>query len=138
MGVTIKGNYSSASSYDFGAGQFASLRAKVAKAALGDKYNIYTEWLATDENTPKEELSKKCENFYKNAGDAVYNFCIQSDCGGKLSPKQTRELYEVIKDVDDNWSLQYLFYQMHHPQSKEDFKVLLRACIKNKCGFKWY
>ena len=90
MGVDIRGNHKDSKSFTFGAGQFANLRAQVAKAALGPKYSIYTEWLATDSQTPRMILSKKCEMFYKAAGDAVYNFCTQSDLEGKLSPKQVR------------------------------------------------
>lgn len=139
MGVDITGKHKDISSYTFGAGQFAALRAKAAKAVLGDKYSIYTEWLETDDDTPKEELHKKCYALYQVGGDALYNFVCASDMEGKLTPKQTRELYNLLKDVDDNWSLQYLFYQMKDPEgTKKDFINLLKDCVDHKVGLCWY
>ena len=136
MSVDIKGSHKGSPSFTFGAGQFANLRQNVAKAILGDRISIYTEWLATDEQTPKDKLSRKCRALYDAIGDAAYNFVVQSDCEGKLTIKQTRELYEAIKNKPGNWSLRYLFYQK--PENKNDFIELLRSCTENKSKLVWY
>ncbi len=135
MGVTLTGTHKGCMSFTFGAGQFAQLREQVAAATLGDKYDIYKEWLATDGKTPKEELSKKCKAFYDAAGDAVYNFCTQSDVEGKLTKKQTRELYEILKNKAGNWSLRYLYFQ--GPDTKDDFIKLLKDCVDNQARLCW-
>lgn len=136
MGVDIRGNFKDSKSYTTGAGLFAILRKNVAKAVLGDGYSLYTNWLETTEETPRELLHIHCKSLYDAAGDGVYNFLVQSDLKGKLTPKQVREVYERIKDSDYDYSLCYIFHRT--PESKRDFINLLEACIAHRSGLKWY
>lgn len=136
MGVDIKGNFKGSPSYTTGCGLFAELRKNVAKAVLGDSIGIYTDWLSTDNDTPKEELHAHCKALYEAGGDALYNFVTQSDTGGKLTNIQCKKLYEKIKDSDLDFSLCYLFF--HNDTTKKDFIKLLGLCVEHNCGLKWY
>ncbi len=136
MGLTMRACYKGALEYDFGYGRMFSLRETIAKEVLKDKFYVYTEWLKTNHKTPKDELSKICENLRKAVGLSVYSFLTQSDCDGKLTLKEVKDIYEKIKDSKANLSLCYGAW--YDEESDKDFINLLEDCIEHKRGLKWF
>ena len=140
MSVTIEcksGNLS----YDLRTWGFESLRMKVASLSSeewGKHYSklmkppfCHKELFYESFNRVTEDLIKK-----RKVSSSVVNFCLQSDCGGKATYRQCREIYKHIKDYDDDVS--YGFAGQQGNFTFNDFKALLEHCIENKCGFEWY
>ena len=131
MGVSIHANNRKCNiEFDMGYGSFFYLRKAVGNALVKDAYGV---WLKTNDNTPKQELHTICENFYSLAGDAVYNFLIQSDCSGYLTSKQCKELSDKITDVKVDGMFGYTRCQ----HSFDDFKELLKYCYRHRTKLVW-
>ena len=135
MGVTIRSNKGDLS-FSCGYGIFRNLRETVAKVMLKDKYNLYQEWLATNEYTSKEELHEKCWALYKVCGNKLYYFLTSSDIEGKGSIYLVRQLLFHLRHSDEDFSLCYGIEW--NKERKRDFIDLLEYCDKLNCGFKWY
>lgn len=136
MGVTMRCRKKGAEEYDFGCGRFIGLRRTVAKEILQDKFDIYEDWFITTEETSKDVLHQKCEALWTAAGAAAYDFFTQSDCGGKLTLKQVKEIYAKIKDSKEDFSMCYAaWYTEEH---KSDFLNLCKECIEAHRGLEWY
>lgn len=122
-------------SYDFGYGKMYTLRYRIAREIFKDKFYIYEEWLKTNDYTPKEELSKICNSFREVAGLAAYDFLTQTDCGGKLTLKQVKEIYNKIKDSKEDLSMCYA--GSYTEERKADFLRLCEECIQSHRGLWW-
>ena len=134
MGVTLTSNYKEALSLDAGYGTFMRLRAKTAKAIMGEEYYIYESWLRTDERTPPDVLNKKCEAIYSK-WEALWEFVSQSDCSGKLGYKHCGSLYELIKNSEEDFSFCYDDY--YEDENKKDFINLLKGCYSHRANLIW-
>lgn len=107
MGVTIE---SKNKSIDLGYGGFARLRKKVAELA-GNDIGIHYKRL---NNAPyfESERKKWFEEYDKQIAiisenhhgklDGILDFLYSSDCGAKMPVDVCKQIYEVIKDYDDN------------------------------------
>lgn len=136
MGVTIRCRKKGAKAYDFGCGRFIGLRETIAKEILQDKFSVYEDWFRTTDETPYDVLDQTCEALWKAAGAAAYDFLTQSDCGGKLTLKQVKEIYAKIKDSKADLSMCYGAW--YTEESKSDFLNLCKECIEAHRGLEWY
>lgn len=59
-------------------------------------------WFFKEYDAKTEELVKQGE-----ITEEVANFLYQTDCEGKIDRKQAKEIYELIKDCDDNMIFGY-------------------------------
>ena len=136
MGVTIK---SKNKSIDLGYGGFARLREKVAELA-GNDIGIHYKRL---NNAPYFESERKkwfkeydkriaiiSENHHGKL-DGILDFLYSSDCGAKMSVDVCKQIYEVIKDYDDN--ILYGYAGRSDCTKFRDFKELVKDCIDNNC-----
>lgn len=64
------------------------------------------------------------------------DFCLQSDCGGKIHYGACKEIYKHVKDYDDN--VCYGYAGRPDCTMFKDFKNLLKECIDNKCDLIWW
>ncbi|MDM8310811.1 hypothetical protein QUW36_01945 [Clostridium cadaveris] len=115
MGITIR---SKRYSCDMGCGGFGRFRNAVAEKVNEEFYKHYL-----DLSSPEAMFSfgKKREEYFKTY-DAktnefvkkniisveVANFLYQCDCEGKIDRKQAKEIYELIKECDDNIAFGYV------------------------------
>ena len=142
MGVTIE---SKNRSIDMGYIGFNRLRTKVAELAaedIGLHYKQLNESLRLFGNSRKEffiiydrkitELSEK----YNGEKDGILHFLYASDCDGKMPVSICKEIYEVIKDYDDN--IVYGYAGRHDCAKFKDFKELVKDCIDNDCEMEWF
>ena len=136
MGVTMRCRKKGAKGYDFGCGRFIGLRKTVAKEILHNEFSVYEDWSRTTDETPKVALHKRCAALWKAAGAAAYDFFTQSDCGGKLTLKQVKEIYAKIKDSKADLSMCYGAW--YTEESKSDFLNLCKECIEAHRGLEWY
>ena len=109
MGVTIS---SKRHSCDMGYMGFNRFRNTVAEKVGGEFYKHYLRLSDTETmfliGEAREQYFKKYDaatKDYIEQGDLtieVANFLYQSDCEGKIDRKQAKQIYESIKDCDDN------------------------------------
>ena len=114
MGITIG---SKRYACDMGYGGFGRFRNVVAEKVNDEFYKHYLELSSPKVmfsfGKEREEYFKKynakTEEFIKQniVTGEVANFLYQSDCDGKIDRKQAKEIYELIKECDDNISFGY-------------------------------
>lgn len=140
MGVTIKSkNYS----IDMGGGGFNNLRTKIAELTgkeIGEHYKELTKGTflyGTEREEFFENYNKKIseleEEFKIPCG--ILDFLYASDCGGKLPFKKCKQIYEVIKDYDDN--ILYGYIGRKDCAKFKDFKEIVKDCVDSKCSMRW-
>lgn len=139
MGVTIE---SKNHSIDLGFGGFYNLRAKVAELSdtdLGRHYRDLTDapFFSGREEFFKEYNKKITEIVNKNnIPDAIPDFIYQSDYDGEISPEQCQQIYEVIKNYDDN--ILYGYCERKDCAMFKDFKKIIKDCVENNCNMTWW
>ena len=114
MGITID---SKRYSCDMGYGGFGRFRNMVSEKVNDEFYKHYLELSSADamfsfgSNRKKyfEKYDAKTKEFVEKniVSEEVANFLYQSDCGGKIDRKQAKQIYELIKECDDNISFGY-------------------------------
>lgn len=114
MGITID---SKRHSCDMGYSGFGRFRNTVAEKVNDEFYKHYLELSSPKAmfsfGNEREEYFKKYdaktkEFIEKNIVTVeVANFLYQSDCSGKIDKKQAKQIYEFIKECDDNISFGY-------------------------------
>lgn len=142
MGVTIE---SKNNSIDLGYGGFNNLRKKVAELTA---YDIFEHYKKLDDgmflfgeaqkkffkeyNSKIEELDKN----HKEEKSSILDFLYASDCNGEMDTKHCKDIYDVIKDYDDN--ICYGYCGRPDCTMFKDFKELVKDCIDNGCEMTWF
>lgn len=143
MGVTIESpNYS----IDMGYGGFNNIRKKVADLAGADIGQHYRGletapmfdfvgertafFKAYDAET--QRISQK----YHGEKDGILNFLYKPDSGSTLSAEDCKQVYEIIKDYDDD--ILYGYAGRPDCAKFKDFKQLVKDCIDNKTDMEWW
>jgi hypothetical protein len=137
MGVTI-GNKNR--SIDMGYGGFYNLRCTVAGLLSKELGKLYKDWCHPVSSLTDEEGNKLLAKLEEKGEFAkedypVLDFLFASDTGGKVSAKDCRRLYNVIKDHDDNICYGYAG---HKDCAKfKDFKEIVEDCARNRLVLSW-
>lgn len=142
MGITIR---SKNKSIDMGYAGFNKLRTKVAELTADDIGEHYKKlhdsiFLMGDlrksffdkYNKKIQELSQK----YNGEKDATLDFIYASDCEGKITAEQCKNIHEVIKNYDD--SILYGYSGREDCATFKDFKELVKDCVDNGCDMEWW
>lgn len=114
MGITIS---SKRYSCDMGYGGFGRFRKMVAEK-VNEEFNKH--YLSLSDQTVMSLYGEKRDEYFKKYDATTYeyigkgmvtaevaNFLYQSDCNGKIDRKQSKLIYELIKECDDNISFGY-------------------------------
>lgn len=81
-------------------------------------------------------LRNKIADFVpENSAEGTISFLEQADCGGKLSPKECRELLKDISEMKDNGDI---YGYQYCQRTLTDFKELLQNCIEHRCYLFWH
>lgn len=142
MGVTI---HSKNNSIDLGYGGFNNLRTKVAELAADDIFEHYKKlsdsmYLIGDSRKAFFEVYDKkiteISEAHNGEMDGILHFLYASDCEAEMPVKVLKQIYEVIKDYDDN----ILYGYVGRPDCVKfkDFKELVKDCIDSNCSMEWY
>ena len=141
MGVTIG---SKKYSIDMGCGGFNNLRKKVAELTgkeIGEHYKELDKGMFIS-GTEREDFFKK---YNKKIGDlentfkiprGILMFLYASDCEGEITSSKCKQIYEVIKDYDDD--ILYGYCGRSDCAKFKDFKEIVKDCIDNKCAMEWF
>lgn len=136
MGVTIWCK-KTGTSYDLGYGGFSNLRDKVAELCskeFGKHYACLIKLHSTEEF---EEFDRKTKELLdrKVVSVKVVDFCLQSDGGGKIRYGACKEIYNRIKDYDDD--ICYGYAGRPDCMKFKDFVALVKECYENKSDLVW-
>jgi hypothetical protein len=143
MGVTIN---SKNKSIDLGYMGFNRLRTKVAEL-INDE--IAEHYKALDNSTERFFGEDKRKEFFKEYNaeterldkkyDYKYNYVLHflyaCDCGATMKVDVCKEVYEVIKNYDDN--ILYGYAGRKDCAMFKDFKELVKDCIDNNEPMEW-
>lgn len=136
MGVTIRCK-KTGESIDMGAGGFMRLRNKVAELAGGPFAEHYLSLNPFGDEEYFKKFDERTAEILKEkrADIKIVDFCLQSDCDGKIRYGACKNILEVIGDYDDD--IKYGYYGRADCAMFKDFKRLLLDCVKNKCDLVW-
>lgn len=141
MGVTIESKNFSA---DMGYGGFNNFRTRVAELSskeFGEHYkDLSLSEFIFDGKERKDyfekynaKTSELVENNIISAG--IANFCYQSDCKGSIDQEQAKQIYEKIKDYDDN--ICYGYAGRSDCAMFSDLKNIFKDCVENGNTVDW-
>lgn len=140
MGVTIRSkNYS----FDMGYGGFNNFRLKVVKMYGGEFYD-HAESIKDGSFLYGEERGKFFKKYDKKTKQMIEdkkvtpslaNFYYQCDCEGSIDSFQANEVYELIKDCDDD--IIYGYCARPDRTTMGDLKKLFRDC-KGEEEIRWH
>lgn len=140
MGVTIESTNFSA---DMGYGGFSRFREKVATLSnleFGKHYEELDKAMFLQGPAKKAFFKKydaKTKELVKNnvITEEVANFCYQSDCEGFIDQDQAKQIYENIKDYqDDNC---YGYAGREDCAMFSDLKNIFKDCAENGDTVEW-
>jgi len=140
MGITI---YSKNFNADIGYNGFNKFRKKVAELSnpcFGKHYEeLYNPMLIFDSQKDKyfKEYDEKTDKLIKNniVTIEIADFCYQSDIEGKINRKQAKQIYEKIKDYDDD--ICYGYFGREDCTMFSDLKRIFKDCSENGGSIKW-
>lgn len=141
MGVTLS---SKNCSLDFGYGGFCKIKTKVAELTaddIGEHYkHLGDATFFKKERKPFfEEYNKKItaiSEAHNGEIDGILHFLYASDCDGEMPVEVCKQIYEVIKNYDDN--ICYGYCGRPDCAMFKDFKELVKDCIDSNCSMEWY
>lgn len=140
MGLTLE---SKNCSLDFVYGGFNNIRTKVAELAandIGEHYrHLFDAPFFEEQRKPFfEEYNKKIAEISKAHNgemDGILDFIYAPDCDGEMSVEVCKQIYEVIKDYDDD--ICYGYSGRPDCAMFKDFKELVKDCIDSNCSMEW-
>lgn len=142
MGVTIE---SKNFSIDMGYVGFNHLRTTVAKLAaddIGEHYEKLNESLFLFGDARKkffesyDKRIKRLSKIHNGEKDGILYFLYASDCEAEIPVEACKQVYEVIKDYDDD--VLYGYSARKDCAKFVNFKELVKDCIDNNCSMKWW
>lgn len=135
MGITLRNKHMS---FDLGSGGFYNLRKNIAGLLSKEFQELYINWTSgkmTNDEGNKQLLSLYNRKILKDEDDVILNFLFASDVDGKLAVKDSRSLYNLVKDYDDN----ILYGYAGRPDCFrfKDFKILLKDSVDHRLVITW-
>lgn len=143
MGVTIN---SKNKSIDLGYIGFNRLRKKIAELIneeIAEHYNKCEESAFIFDDNKREEFFKKynleterLDKKYDYKYNYILHFLYACDCEATIKVDVCKELYELIKDYDDE--ICYGYSGRKDCAMFKDFKELVKDCIDNNEPMEWF
>lgn len=140
MGITIQSKNFSA---DMGYGGFGNFRKKVAQLTnvkFGEHYKKLDDAMFLWDKERDEYFKKYDETTNQLVKENVVsieiaNFCYQSDCEGEIDQEQAKQIYEKIKDYDDD--ICYGYSGRKDCAMFSDLKNIFKDCAENGDTVDW-
>ncbi|PWL51806.1 MAG: hypothetical protein DBY38_12740 [Clostridium cadaveris] len=143
MGVTIR---SKNKSIDLGYFGFRRLRIKVAELTnfeIEEHYRYLEQGTYIFNEKAREIFFKKYDSKimeldkkYNYKYSSILNFLYSSDCEAVIEVDNCKDIYEIIKDYDDD--VCYGYCGREDCAMFKDFKELVKDCVDNNEPMEWY
>lgn len=135
MGLTIR---TCKKNVDLTASGMFRFRNEVAKAyskELADHYSELGQPPYAIDYKAHDAKTEELWNKYDETGRAVINFIYQSDCDGKLSPKECKLIYNLLKDIKmEKRNFSYVM----RPTDWPDILEIFEDAATNRHILSWY
>ena len=140
MGFTIYANNGSRD-FDGGMGGFACLRTNIALAFDKEFGEHYSTLRACWKKEQYEAFDKRANEIlsherFKQEDEDIVEFLFASDCGGEISHKTCKKIYDLIKDIDFGGKI-FTYIAYSDGKDYEHFKVFLLECYKHRRKLRW-
>lgn len=140
MGYTIYANNGSRD-FDGGMGGFASLRTNIALAFDKEFGEHYSTLSACWKKEQYEAFNKRTNDIladdrFKQEDEDIVEFLFASDCGGEISHKTCKKIYDLIKDIDFGGKI-FTYGAYSDGKDYEHFKEFLLECYKHRRKLRW-
>ena len=140
MGVTIESKNFSA---DMGYGGFNNIRKKIANLSNLEFGKHYAELdkgmflFGNNRDIFFKEYDAETRELVNSdiISEGIANFCYQSDCEGSIDQDQAKQIYEKIKDYNDNICYGYL--GRSDCAMFSDLKNIFKDCAENGDNVEW-
>lgn len=143
MGLTIN---SKNKSIDLGYFGFNRLRTKIAELTneeIAEHYKKCAEAVCIFNEDKKTEFFKKydtktdrLDKKYNYKYNSILCFLYACDCGATINVNVCKEIYEIIKNYNDN--IKYGYVGRKDCTMFKDFKELVKDCIDNNQSMEWH
>ena len=140
MGITIESkNYS----IDMGYCGFNRLRQKITDLTgkeIGEHYKELDKGMfiiGMEKEVFFKKYNKKISELEEEfkIPHGILDFLYASDCEGEITSAKCKQIYEIIKDYDDN--ILYGYCGRKDCAKFADFKRIVKDSIDNKCSMAW-
>lgn len=140
MGFTIYANNGSRD-FDGGMGGFMNLKTNIALAfdkEFGEHYATLRRCFREEDYKLFDIKANKIlsDNRFKQEDADIIDFLFASDCGGKISHKTCKKIYDLIKDVDFNGKI-FTYGAYSDGKDYEYFKDFLLECYSHRRKLRW-
>ena len=141
MGITIKSKNFSADMGYVGFNRFRNKVAELSNKEFGKHYKDLESSIVIFNEKEREEYFQKYDAkteklVEKNLiSEEIANFCYQSDCEGSIDQDQAKQIYEKIKDYDDN--ICYGYSGRSDCAMFSDLKNIFKDCAENGGTVDW-
>jgi len=132
LNVIIKG-LSRENTYHGGYIRFADYRTKVAKAFNETIGEIYQKPYAYLDYKFSQDDLKQWNTILSNKNAPMNKFLWHSDCDGKFTPKECKEIYDILK----NLNVEETFYD-EETTMHELWLNMFRYCYKHRVNMWFY
>lgn len=132
LDIQIKG-LSRENTYHAGYIRFANYRMKVAKAFDEILGEIYKKPYLSFGYEYSEEDIKQWNKILPDENSAMNKFLWHSDCDGKFTPKECKEIYDILKSLN----VEEMFYD-EETTMHELWLNMFRYCYKHRVNMWFY
>lgn len=132
LDIEIKG-LNREDTYHAGYMRFANYRVKVAKAFNKTIGEIYEKPYKHYDYKFTEEDTRRWNEFLPDENSPMNKFLWHSDCDGKFTPKECKEIYNILKDLNVEETFYNTNYTMH-----ELWLNMFKYCYKHRVNMRFY
>lgn len=138
MGLTIYANGVDRS-FDLGYGGFANLRGRIAEAYDKDLSKVYSDscmcmtypdkWIGLINSIIRVKK-------FPDEDQDIFDFLFASDCGGQISHRTCKKIYELIKGIDLGGEI-FTYAGRSDGRDYEYFEEFLKTCYSKRAHMRW-
>lgn len=120
-----------------GYGGFFRLRKRIASDLDKEFGELYETLISLHSEENYRDFIEKVNEILERKGldEDVLDFLFQPDCGGSISYKTCKKIYDIIKD--DNKPLVFTYYAHNDGNDWEQFKEFLLECYSKRRKLRW-
>lgn len=140
MGVTIYANNGSRT-FDGGYFGFMNLRTNIALAfdkEFGEHYSTLRTCFKVEDRKEFDAKANKIlsHDRFSQEDEDIIEFLATSDCGGSISHKTCKKIYDLIKDIDFGNKI-FTYGAYSDGKDYEHFKKFLLECYSHRRKMRW-
>ena len=137
MGFVIYANNSS-TTFEGGSGSFFNLRKNIALAYDKELGEHYAKMIGCHDFNEYDKITNSIlkDDRFKEEDYDILDFLYASDCGGSISHKTCKKIYELIKDINFEGKI-FTYAAWSDGKDYEHLKEFLLECYSKRRKLRW-